>query len=387
MFKPNFSLLMGSMMCALSAGIEVNAAPASKVFEIGLIFRMDDKLNGVELSKGIETAKTLFEKTHPGVQIKFQRFPHNDDLGSVVESAQKAINSHVPAVIGGELSEESFVLRDSFRGRRVVLVTPTSTNPEVTEGQPYVFRFSPSDQRVASDLARMTLRNLKPGVVGIINNVSSPYSNFLSKQFKATLEAEQTRKGTKVPIIEENIIGDTVNLEPQIQRFIKEKVTHVMIPAHPSEFFHFVTQARAKQYFPVFIGSDGWGGSENIQKRLINGSNDRSTFVAYRAWFWNEGATTSLGNSFRTEYFRKYRTSPQGFSGIGFDTAWTLMSAMNEVQNPKSGEQIQKSLASLKPIELVTREKFFFGADHSPSGGVHIYKIDGEGVHFWSTLN
>ena len=379
-------LLSGVFMCALFLGAEVKAQPKVKTFNVGLIFRMDDKLNGVELSKGIDTAKSLFEKTYPDVQIKFHRFPHDDEIESIVKASQEVLKKKLPAVIGGELSEEAFVLRDAFEGKKTVLLTPTSTNPLVTQGQPYVFRFCLTDQQIVSDLAKMTLKSLKPKVIGVVNNVSSPYSAYVSKQFLETLNTEQANSKTKIPVFEERILEDTIDLEAQIQNFIDKKVTHVVIPVHPSKFVHFVTQARAKRFYPVYIGSDGWGSSENIWQRLVENSSDRATFVAYRAWFWNDRLITPLGNDFRKEYFVKYKDNPSGFAAIGFDTAWVLFSAMNQVSKPQSGEEIQKALVQLKGLNLATTKSFYFEKDHSPSGGVHIYKIDESGVHFQETF-
>jgi hypothetical protein len=134
-----FLAIFIALSFGLFPGAQALAGPAKKkVLDVGIILRLNDQFNESvsAMMTGIETAKALFEKDHPNVKIVFHKYPHNEDLESVVAASNLAIKDQVPAVIGGELSEESFVLRDKLGANKIVFITPTSSNPAVTENQP-----------------------------------------------------------------------------------------------------------------------------------------------------------------------------------------------------------------------------------------------------------
>lgn len=354
----------------------------SKVLEFGVILRLKDTFNDTltYTMSGIETAKALFEKAHPGVQVKLKTYTHDDSLRSVLEASQKAIQDELPAVIGGEISEESFVIRHQLGPKKMVFITPTSSNPEVTEGYPYSFRICYSDKWVASEMARFTL-TLDPKAVGLIHNVSSPYTDFQSKHYLETFNElmEDREAEDRIPIFEEQVIKDTTQFGQQIRRFIQKGVTHVMLPLHRGDFLRFVTQANMLGYFPVYVGTDGWGSTEHIQRDLFDRSQWRSKFIGFRSVFWNDRIHSALSDRFRSEYLRKTSSNPNSWAAVGFDSAWVLLHAMNKAANPKDGEQIRVELKKIKDFQLVTQKKFAFGPDNSPFTSVPIFRIQGQG--------
>ena len=215
-FLFTFVLLIGSYFPLI-------AAAEIKILDIGLVFRSSDKFNDTIFGtlKGIETAKILFEKEHPQTIVKFHRFYHGDTLDSVVEATQRAVNANIKAVIGGGISDEALAIREVFKGKKIVFISPTSSNPSVTEGNPFIFRFCPSDKRVALDLARLTKERLKPKRLGVVHNLSSAYASYLVTEFLSDL------KTNEIPVLETKILGDTLNFEKLIQDFVASGVTHV----------------------------------------------------------------------------------------------------------------------------------------------------------------
>lgn len=361
-----------------------------KTLDVAIVLRLNDKFNDTvaAMSTGIETAKSLFERTHPGVRINLHRYPHGEDLDSVAAAANRLIQDKIPAVIGGELSEESFVLRDKLAEAKSVFITPTSSNPAVTEGKPYAFRACFSDRFVAGQLANFMIDHLKPQVVGLVHNVSSPYTDFLSKQFLETFEQrmEKLPSGKRVPIHEQKILRDTMDFDSQIRFFMENKVTHVAMLTHQSDLLRFALQAANKGFFPVYVGSDGWGSNEHVHKNLVKESPQGDKFVAYRNSYWKEDAGTAMARSFRKEYAKLHPRKPTAWSAVSFDAAWILFTAMERAANPRNGEQVRQQLQKLRNLPLVTSESFTFGHDNSPRKDLYIYKLDKKGINYEVTL-
>ena len=376
-------LLLGSLTLEGNAETQVNLSKSKKALEVGVILRLKDTFSDTltYTLAGIETARVLFEKTHPEYRVILKRYSHEDGLESVLEASKRAIQDHIPVVIGGELSEEAFVLRDQLGAKKIVFVTPTSSNPAVTEGHPYSFRVCFSDRWVAAELASFTVSTLRPKAIGLIHDVSSPYTDFQSIQYLATFKQlmAQRTPDQRVPVYEELILKDTVDFEAQIKSFMQNKISHVVLLLHRGEFVRFVAQANRAGFFPVYVGSEGWGSSEHINRDLFEGSEWRTKFVGYRSSFWNEKFQTSIAESFRSEYLAFTGRLPNSWGAVGFDSAWLLLAAMSRSSDPSNGEEIRKQLKMIRGMELVTQPRLTFGNDNSPHSSIPIFRIQGAG--------
>jgi branched-chain amino acid transport system substrate-binding protein len=303
-----------------------------------------------------------------------------------LKASTRAVEDKIPAVIGGELSEESIVIGDTLAASKTVFITPTSSNPQVTENKPFVFRSCFSDTLVAGQLAHFTADNLNPTAIGLVHNVSSPYTDFLSKRFMETIKEIAAKNPKKaIPVIEEKVLRDTRDFGPQIDSFIKGGVTHVAMMTHQSDLLKFAIQAADKNFFPVYIGSDGWGSNEHVYKNLVVEPAHKK-FVAFRNSYWKQDATTPIATEFKKTYAKEQLREPNAWGAISFDAAWVLFNSMDKARKPSDGESIRKAMVAIKDIHLVTAEHFKFGPDNSPRKDLYIYKIDKTGINYEATL-
>lgn len=383
----SLSILLAAIV--MMGGFSAEAA-TKKTLRVGIILRLNDKFNDTvsAMTTGIETAKALYERKHPGVKIELKHYPHSNDLESVMKAANQSIADKVPAVIGGELSEEAFVIGDRLGESKSVFITPTSSNPKVTEGKPYAFRACFSDRLVASQLAHYMVDILKPKSIGLLHNVSSPYTDFLSKQFMET-HAEIMAKfppDRRVPLHQEKVLRDTPDFGKQIDAFMEKGVTHIAMLTHQSDLLKFALQAANKGFFPVYLGSDGWGSNEHVHKNLVIESPHGSKFSAFRNSYWKQDAQTPMAKDFRETYEGMHTRKPTAWSAISFDAAWILFTAMDRAKKPSDGEEIRKQMTQIKKLHLVTADQFAFGPDNSPRKDLYIYRLDKSGINYEATL-
>ena len=144
-------------------------------------------------------------------------------------------------------------------------------------------------------------------------------------------------------------------------------------------------QAADKDFFPVYIGSDGWGSNEHVYKNLVVEPSQKK-FIAFRNSYWKQDATTPIETEFRKTYAKDQRREPNAWAAISFDAAWVLFNSMDKAAKPSDGESIRKAMVAIKDFNLVTAEHFKFGADNSPRKDLYIYKIDKAGINYEATL-
>lgn len=368
------------------------AQPPKKTLDIGLVLRLNDKFNGqfnetvTAMADGVEAAKAMYEKAHPEVRVILHRYPHGPGMDSVAAAADLALKDKVPAVIGGELSEEAFVLRDKLGPHQVVFITPTASHPAVTEGHSYSFRACFSDRQVAERLAGFTLDHVKARRVGLVRNVSSPYTDFLASQFAASLKHRVAKAGLKATLTEIEVLRETMDFEPAIKRFKRGGVTHVVMPSYQNDLLRFVLQAAESGFFPVYIGSDGWGSSEQVHEKLVKDSPFGSRFVAFRNAYSRDEPGSAIAREFQEAYAAVTKRRPTAAAAVAFDAAWALMTAMDRAAEPGRGRSIRDALRALKDLPLVTTERFSLDANNSPAKELFIYRIDKDGVRYEVTL-
>ncbi len=149
------------------------------------------------------------------------------------------------------MSEESLVFGDRLGPKQIVFVTPTSSNPKVTENKPFAFRSCFSDRTVATEMARYMKDNLKPSAVGIIQNISSPYSDYLSSRFAETFARMTVQNSKDKPlVIVQKVLRRTLDFSKQIKNFKDNNVSHVVIFSHDADVIQFVVQAEEQNSFP-----------------------------------------------------------------------------------------------------------------------------------------
>lgn len=361
-----------------------------KTLTVGVALRLNDAYNNSvnSIKRGIETAKTLYEKEHPGVRVNLQVFPHSKDLASVNAAADKIIAAKLPAVVGGEMSEESIVLGDRLDAAKTVFITPTSSNPSVTENKPFVFRACFSDKQVADEMAKYVSENLKPTKMGVIHNISSPYTDYLSSRFVETFSqlAEQKGNASNKSINVEKVKRGTLDFSKQIDRFKAENVTHVVMFTHDNDLIRFNLQAEEREFFPVYIGSDGWGTNQFVYDKFVKESSKGERFIGIRNSYWKETNTRKITRDFKKTFESQFHEAPGAWNAIGFDATWVLLKAMDKAENPASAEEIRKEMKKTRKISLVTSERFSFNKENSPQKDLYLFRVSKQGIQYEATL-
>jgi branched-chain amino acid transport system substrate-binding protein len=367
---------------------------------VAVVLRLADQSNQSvhSINSGLEIARAAFQAENPTFNVELIRFSHNDTPESVRTAAQRVADSGIAAAIGGEWSTEALVLGQVLNAHSIVLITPTASNPQVTLGKPYVFRMCFTDDTVATGLAKFTIQELRPKVVGVLHNASSPYSDYLTQTYvHSVLEMSSALAAAERPaLIEERIEvkdapeyrlvnTETLDLKPQIEHFKQAHTTHVALLGFQSDLLPFIEQSNMVSYHPVFIGSDGWGSDKSLVDAAKANNVDLSFFKAYRNYYWDQNKTTSVALKFRADYLAKYHAEPNGLDAIGFDTAWLLLQAMKSADRADASAAVREALLKTK-IDLVTAAGFEFEEGNSPTSRLQIYEIKGGSSRFLKTL-
>jgi branched-chain amino acid transport system substrate-binding protein len=360
---------------------------SEKTLNIALIFRFNDKFNGTILSldRGLELAKKEFEKKH-NVKINYKKYPHDEKLTSVIDATGKALKDGHFIIIGGENSDEAMAISEVIKDKKVILMTPTSTNPKVTLEHPYNFRASISDDKVAEKIAEFVLKELKGKRIGVLHNVSYPYSDYLSKRFihrfNELIETSQGYGDERPRLVEQKVVRNQTDLAKEVKFFKDQGVTHQIVLSFNSDLLRFYSEASSQGFNPKYIGSDGWGLSEAIFK-AVQGNKFANTFEAYRNVYWNGTDTSKVNTAFKVNYKKAYGEEANPWSAIAYDSLTIIGESALDVKTELDGESLKNALKKYEGKKLLTSELFTFDQNNTPNKDIIIYRIDKKGIGFY----
>src|SRR5439155_12640911 len=123
-----------------------------------------------------------------GVLGKKINFIYEDNRTTPGESAtivKKLITrDHVVAVLGEVASGRSREAAPICQANKIPQISPSSTNPKVTETGDYIFRVCFIDPFQGTVMANFATKTLKAKKVAVFTDVKSDYSKGLAKYFK-----------------------------------------------------------------------------------------------------------------------------------------------------------------------------------------------------------
>lgn len=275
----------------------------------------------------------------------------------------------VVALLGEVASTRSLAAAPIAQAAKIPMVTPSSTNPKVTQVGDYIFRVCFIDPFQGPVMARFTRENLKLKKVAILKDLKSDYSlglaEFFVKKFKEL--------GGEI-VAEQNFQTGDSDFKAQLTQIRSSNPDAIFIPAYYTEVGLIARQARQLGLKAVLLGGDGWDSPKlfEIGQTAIEG-----------AYFSNHYASESpvpATQEFIKKYKEKYNESPDGLSAAGYDAAMILINAIEKAATP-TPDAIRAELAKTAGFEGATG-KITINSDRNADKDAFIVKVEGKALKF-----
>ncbi|HYM80477.1 MAG TPA: ABC transporter substrate-binding protein [Candidatus Limnocylindria bacterium] len=254
-----------------------------------------------------------------------------DDQGRAEEAAtvvQKLINSDgVVAVLGEVASSRSLAAAPLCQNAGVPMITPSSTNPRVTQVGDYIFRMCFLDDFQGQVMAKFASGELKLTRVAVLKDIRQDYSVGLAQYFT---EAFKQLGGTIV--IEQSFSSGDQDFRAQLTAIKAKNPQAVILPIYYTEAGLIGRQARELGITVPLIGSDGWESEQLIQigGEALNG--------CYYVNHWALDQPDPKLQEFLTKYRTAHKSDPDAIGGLAYDAANVLFASLERLaeQDPES---------------------------------------------------
>jgi branched-chain amino acid transport system substrate-binding protein len=249
----------------------------------------------------------------------------------------------VVAILGEVASSRSLEAAPICQQNQIPMISPSSTNPKVTEVGDYIFRvcFLDSFQggKVLTEFANNTL---KAKSVAVLKDVKSDYSLGLAKFF----EDGFTANGGKI-VVEQNYNGGDKDFNAQLTAIKAENPDAVFVPGYYTEVGLIALQAKQLGLNVPLFGGDGWESSVLVS---IGGSAlEGDYFSTHLA----PDEDTPRVKNFVEKFRAKYGETPDSMAALGYDSAMVLADAIKRA-GTTDGPKVRDALAATKDFQGVT---------------------------------
>lgn len=360
------------------SGGSASAASANEIVigEYGS-FTGSEATFGISTSNGIKMAIAERNKAG-GVKGKQIRLISVDNQGKAEEAAAAVTRlitqDKVIAVLGEVASSRSLAAAPIAQQNKIPMISPSSTNPKVTEVGDYIFRVCFIDPFQGTVMAKFANENLKAKKVAILTDVKSDYSvglaEYFTKKFKelgGTVVAEQSYQSGEM------------DFKAQLTQIKAAKPDAIFVPGYYTEVGLIARQARQLGVTAPLLGGDGWDSSKlyEIGGQAINGN------------YFSNHYTTESTDPTVVDFIKRYKETyngdtPDGLAALGYDAAKVLFEAMDRAAELKPA-LIRDEIAKTKDFAGVTGKISIDGQRNATKPAV-VVKVDGTTNRFVTTI-
>lgn len=245
-----------------------------------------------------------------------------DDLSKQGESAmivKKFISrDKVVAILGEVASGRSLEAAKICQENKIPQISPSSTNPKVTETGDYIFRTCFTDPFQGKLLADFGLSTLKAKRVAMLTDIASPYSVGLAQYFKEPFLA-----GGGTIIVDQKYSSHDKDFKAQLTAIKAANPEAIFVPGYYTEVGLIVLQARQLGIEVPIFGGDGWEAEDLLQ---IGGDSLTNTF--YSTHFSPLKDTPEVQNFVKAFQAKFNGEIPDAMAALGYDSVLMLADAI-----------------------------------------------------------
>ncbi len=331
---------------------------------------------GISTRNGIELA---LEEANAAGGVKGRKLAVRvyDDQSKPEEAANAATRlisqDKVVAILGEVASSNSLAMAPRAQAAQVPMVSPSSTNPKVTEVGDYIFRVCFIDPFQGAVMARYARETLKFDEVAILTDKKSAYSEGLTEVFQKRFK----EAGGKIVAVEAYGKGDT-DFRAQLTNLKKVKPQGVYVPGYYQDVAIIAEQAKELGLKVTLMGGDGWDSAKLFE---LGGD---AVDGAYVSNHYSADDPSPAVQDFIKRYTAKYGAAPDSLAALGYDSARVVIEAIKRAPD-LSGPALREAIAQTADFPGVTGN-ITLDANRNPVKPAVVLRVEGGRFKYVATV-
>jgi len=300
---------------------------------------------GISSTNGIKMAADEVNSAG-GINGKQIEILVQDDRSDASEAAtivtKFVTQDQVHAILGEVASSRSIAAAPIAQNAKIPMLTPSSTNPEVTRKGNFIFRSCFIDPVQGAAIAQFAARTLGAKRAAIMVDRKNDYSTGLEKVIAATF----TKMGGQMVGTQSYQEGDQ-DFNAQLTDLKGKNPEVIFVPGYYNDVGLIAKQARDKGITVPLVGGDGWDSAQlyAIGGTALNGSFFTNHYSPYD--------TDPKVQKFVNDYKTRYGSVPDALAATAYDAAKIMFDSIKRA-NSLEGTAIRDALAATKDYPGVT---------------------------------
>ncbi|MCO6429508.1 MAG: ABC transporter substrate-binding protein [Deltaproteobacteria bacterium] len=330
--------------CKKAPGGDQSADAPIRVGEVGSLTGLEATF-GTSTHQGIELAVKKIN-AEGGINGRKVDLITLDNQGKADEAAtattRLVTQDGVVAILGEVASSRSLAMAPIAQSYKVPMISPSSTNPAVTQQGDHIFRVCFIDPFQGEVMAKFALNGLKIERVAIMTDVKNDYSIGLVEFFRKNF----VEGGGKIVMEQSYSNGDT-DFKAQLTSIASHNPEAIFVPGYYGDVALIARQAREVGIKAPLLGGDGWDSPKllEIGGASLNGS--------YFSSHYSPQDTSPRIQGFIKEFKDAYGLVPDGLAATGHDAMLVLADAMKRAKSLTPSD-IRDAIAATKDFPGVT---------------------------------
>ena len=295
--------------------------------------------NGIKLAAEEVNAKGGIN----GKQIDILVQDDRSDASEAATIVTKFVTQdQVHAILGEVASSRSIAAAPIAQNAKIPMLTPSSTNPEVTKKGNFIFRSCFIDPVQGAAIAQFAARTLGAKRAAIMVDRKNDYSTGLESVITATF----TKMGGQMVAVQSYQEGDQ-DFNAQLTSLKGASPEVIFVPGYYNDVGLIAKQARDKGIKVPLLGGDGW---DSVQLYAIGGTALNGSYFSNH---YSPFDTDPKVQKFVNDYKAHYGTVPDALAATAYDAANIMFDAIKRA-NSLDGTAIRDALAATKDFPGVT---------------------------------
>lgn len=270
-----------------------------------------------------------------------------DDQGEPGKAATvvgKLINQdQVRALIGEVASSNSIAAAPTAQEAKVPMISPSSTNPKVTQIGDYIFRVCFIDPFQGEVMAKFAANTLKAKRAAILFDSTSDYSKGLIQFFKQSF----TKLGGEI-VAEQAYVQRDRDFTGQLTQIRSANPDVIYVPGYYQEVGVIAKQTKQLGIKAPLLGGDGWDSPQlwDLGGDALNGD--------YISNHYSVDDPSPAIQDFVKRYKAKYNgTAPDALAALGYDAMMVLVDSIKRAGGTDC-QKLRDAIASTTNFKGVT---------------------------------
>lgn len=251
-----------------------------------------------------------------GKPVALIEFDNRTSTLAATAAAQRAVEVGAVAVIGSCRSDNSLAMAKVLQAAGVPMITPESTNPQVTPIGDHIFRACFTDDFQAVVLAAFAREHVQAKRAVTITCSDRLFSRDLTRFF-----TEQFRKRGGEVLWDAQYLETDANFDAVVARLVESQPDLVFIPSEVRDSGLIIRQATQAGLHPTWIGPDSW----NLGLYEVAGA---AAEGAYFSTHWHRDSDLPASRTFVTDYERTVGPIRRAGVVMFYDTAMLVFDAL-----------------------------------------------------------